>query len=264
MRLRHALADENIPFDMKKFSPHITIIRKADGISADKGAEMGKQNNRCVNRYLIVMVLTVLIISLCSCATGNEEVPETKEGDLLLVIDMQNAYTEEGPWTCPKMDQAAENIIKLIESESFGDIIFTRFDAPAEPVGTWCDYNEINRDVNESEYLNRIIDSLQQYTDIYPVYSKSTYSSMTIPEVKKAAQECIERGDSVVLTGVVSECCVIATAIDAVDMGCPVIYITDACAGADDEYEDAAVKIVSVVDYVQTKIMDTATYLSNS
>ena len=29
-RIRHALADNGIPFDKKKFSPHITILRKAD------------------------------------------------------------------------------------------------------------------------------------------------------------------------------------------------------------------------------------------
>ena len=29
-RLRHALADRNIPFDRKRFSPHITLIRKAE------------------------------------------------------------------------------------------------------------------------------------------------------------------------------------------------------------------------------------------
>lgn len=28
-RLRHALADRNIPFDRKRFSPHITLLRKA-------------------------------------------------------------------------------------------------------------------------------------------------------------------------------------------------------------------------------------------
>ena len=34
-RLRRALADAGIPFDRKKFSPHITIIRKADGSLSD-------------------------------------------------------------------------------------------------------------------------------------------------------------------------------------------------------------------------------------
>ena len=30
-RIRHALAENNIPFDRKRFSPHITLIRKATG-----------------------------------------------------------------------------------------------------------------------------------------------------------------------------------------------------------------------------------------
>jgi 2'-5' RNA ligase len=34
-RLRRALAEADIPFDKKKFSPHITIIRRADGSLAD-------------------------------------------------------------------------------------------------------------------------------------------------------------------------------------------------------------------------------------
>ena len=38
-RLRRALADEGIPFDRKKFSPHITIIRRADGKLSEEAAE---------------------------------------------------------------------------------------------------------------------------------------------------------------------------------------------------------------------------------
>ena len=34
-RLRQALAEAGIPFDRKKFSPHITIIRRADGRLSD-------------------------------------------------------------------------------------------------------------------------------------------------------------------------------------------------------------------------------------
>ena len=34
-RLRRALAEAGVPFDRKKFSPHITIIRKADGTLTD-------------------------------------------------------------------------------------------------------------------------------------------------------------------------------------------------------------------------------------
>ena len=38
-RLRRALAEEDIPFDRKKFSPHITIIRRAHGRLEDVPAE---------------------------------------------------------------------------------------------------------------------------------------------------------------------------------------------------------------------------------
>ena len=200
-----------------------------------------------------------LAANLISYAKKREA--QEKSSDLLLVIDMQNAYTEYGSWPCPHMEQAAENIISLIESGKFGQIIFTRFDAPSNPVGTWKAYNMINQAVNEDFFLNDIIPELKPYTDSYPLYSKSTYSSLTVPEIQKAVEACIARGGSVVLTGVVSECCVLATAFQAIDMGCPVIYITDACAGSSDELEESVVNVLSGLEYVQTTILDTDGYL---
>lgn len=38
-RLRRALADAGIPFDKKKFSPHITIIRRASGALSKEAAD---------------------------------------------------------------------------------------------------------------------------------------------------------------------------------------------------------------------------------
>lgn len=38
-RLRRALSDAGIPFDRKKFSPHITIIRRAEGSLSDVPSE---------------------------------------------------------------------------------------------------------------------------------------------------------------------------------------------------------------------------------
>ena len=38
-RLRRALAEADIPFDKKKFSPHITIIRRANGALSREAAE---------------------------------------------------------------------------------------------------------------------------------------------------------------------------------------------------------------------------------
>ena len=39
-RLRRALAEEGIPFDRKKFSPHITLIRRAEGRLSDESKDV--------------------------------------------------------------------------------------------------------------------------------------------------------------------------------------------------------------------------------
>ena len=207
-----------------------------------------------------VFLCAMLTVVFCFASAGAEQAG----GDLLLVIDMQNAYTAEGPWTCPNMARATEQIAALIESGQFSEIVFTRFDAPVDPVGTWKDYNVINREVNEDEWLNEVVPQLALYLEKYPVVSKSTYSSMTVPEIQAAAERCIARGGSVVLTGVVSECCVLSTAFQAIDMGCPVVYITDACAGCSDDLEAAVINVLAGLDYVQTTILDTAGYLTKA
>ena len=207
-----------------------------------------------------VFLCVLLTVVFCFTSAGAEQAG----GDLLLVIDMQNAYTAEGPWTCPNMGRATEQIIALIESGGFSEIVFTRFDAPQDPVGTWKDYNVINKEVNEDEWLNEVVPQLAPYLEEYPMVSKSTYSSMTVPEIQAAAERCIARGGSVVLTGVVSECCVLSTAFQAIDMGCPVVYITDACAGCSDDLEAAVVSVLAGLDYVQTTILDTAGYLEKA
>lgn len=50
-RIRHALAESSIPFDRKKFSPHITILRKA---SADRIPAVAlKQASMMVDRIVL-------------------------------------------------------------------------------------------------------------------------------------------------------------------------------------------------------------------
>lgn len=209
---------------------------------------------------VFLCAMLTVVFCLASAGAGAEQAG----GDLLLVIDMQNAYTAEGPWTCPNMARATEQIIALIESGRFSDVVFTRFDAPQDPVGTWKDYNVINREVNEDEWMNEMVPELAPYLTQYSVFSKSTYSSMTVPEIREAAEQCTARGGSVVLTGVVSECCVLSTAFETIDLGCPVIYITDACAGCSDDLEAAVVSVLAGLDYVQTTILDTAAYLEKA
>ncbi len=178
--------------------------------------------------------------------------------DLLLVIDMQNVYAKGGQWCCPKAAEAAENIKRLLKGKKDDEVIFTKFMAPKEPMGTWKEYNRINAEVNEDAYANEIMDIFSEDVNRFSVYEKFTYSSFEISEVREAAKNA----DRVILTGVVAECCVLATAFALIDAGVKVIYLTDGTAGIDEETEKATVKVLEGLTYAQVKIMTTQEYLS--
>ena len=178
--------------------------------------------------------------------------------DLLLVIDMQNVYAEGGEWCCPKAAEAATNIKSLLKDKRNDEVIFTKFVSPKNPEGTWKEYNRINREVNEDEYANEIMDVFLEDIKKYPVYEKSTYSSGTVRPVLEAAK----KADRVILTGVVAECCVLATAFTFIDEGIDIIYLSDAVAGIDEKTEDSVIKVLEGLTYAQVKIMTTKEYLS--
>lgn len=178
------------------------------------------------------------------------------ENDLLLVTDMQRVYLKGEKWECLDTEGAAENIKKLIPV-MHDHVIFTEFRASSHPSGTWVKYNEKYRDVNASKELNRIIPSLEEESHHYPLYTKSTYSSMHIPEVKQAAL----KADNVVVTGVIAECCVLFTVFDLIDLGCHVIYVTDAVSGLTEEKEKAAVQTLVGLSPLHVSLMTTKQYL---
>ena len=130
--------------------------------------------------------------------------------DLLLVIDLQNVYTEGQPWACCHIRQAARNIRRLLDAGVCGEVLFTRFVPPAQPEGMW--------------------------RERYPLLDKSVYSSFSIPKVREAAA----RADRVVVTGVVAECCVLSTVLAGIDLGHRMVYLTDAVAGVTPESEAQA------------------------
>ena len=80
---------------------------------------------------------------------------------------------------------------------------------------------------------------------------------MSIPEVRAAA----EAAERVVLTGVVSECCVLSTAFAAIDMGCHVVWLKDAVAGFDRDKERGAELMLEGLSPVHTTLMTTEEYL---
>lgn len=183
-----------------------------------------------------------------------------KDGDLVLITDMQNVYTRGQPWACLDTEGAARRILQVCNAagQSGKDIgiASTIFLPPLQPSGTWCDYNRQYADINADAWMNELIPELQPLVKSHPLYSKSVYSSMQIPELRAMALAA----KRVVLTGVVAECCVLFTAIDLIDMGCKLVYLTDACSGFTKEKEAATELVLQGLSPLHCLLMTAAAY----
>ncbi len=181
-----------------------------------------------------------------------------QENDLLLVTDMQNVYKKNGKWECLNTSLAAQNINLIINSGA-KNVIFTKFIANEKnPKGVWKNYNKTYANVNSDFYANQMIQELSATSKKFPVYTKSVYSSLAIPEVLESAK----KASRVVIAGVVAECCVLSTVFALIDEGIYTIYLSDAVSGLTKEKENATELVLSGLSPLHLKIMNTKEYLS--
>lgn len=180
--------------------------------------------------------------------------------DLLIVIDFQNVYLPGNPWACPNTMQAAANTCALIDSGKIDSVIFTRFIAPEQPTGTWQDYNTEYATINADPYLCDMIEPVKPYLAQYPLYDKSVYTSMQIPQIRKAAAQA----DRVLIAGVVAECCVLATLMESIDCGFKTVYLTDCIAGQSDTHEASVRLIAESLAPMHTEVLTSQEYLAQT
>lgn len=140
--------------------------------------------------------------------------------DLLLVIDMQNVYLPGSPWACEGIVEASQYIEKIIPS--FNHVVFTLFRPPESPKGQWCEYNRINQKIDEDEWMNEPLSIFKPYMNQRNTYFKSTYAFH---------HPILEDYDTIYITGVVAECCVLSTIFSLIDEGKKVIILEPGIAG---------------------------------
>ena len=162
------------------------------------------------------------------------------ENDLLLVIDMQNVYLPENEWACPRMKECISYITDLLTSFPKNQIAFTSFMASKTPIGVWKKYNEINTDINDSVWRNDYVSELKPFLTKENFFTKSTYSCSG----NKALMNKIKNYNNIYVTGVVAECCVLATVYDLIDLGKKVFYLKRGIAGECEEKENQVIHIL--------------------
>jgi nicotinamidase-related amidase len=156
----------------------------------------------------------------------------------LVGVDYPHVFGDpDSPWTTPRFHEIRPRIRALVDG--FGDrVVWTRFIAPAEPVGAWREYYEqypFALQPPDAE-LYRLVEDPGDH----PVVSVTTFG--------KWGPDLVELVGSGPLTvaGVATDCCVLSTVLLAADAGVPVRLVTDACAGSDDANHRKALEVMDL------------------
>jgi nicotinamidase-related amidase len=158
----------------------------------------------------------------------------------LVVVDLQRVFADPGsPWTTPRFEEVRPRIRRLVEAFD-GCVVFTRFLAPAEPVGAW------------REYYDTFPFALQPpdaplYELVEDPGSAKVLAATTFGKWGPDLAEIVGSGPLTV-AGVATDCCVLSTVLPAADAGVPVRVVTDACAGSTDEDHDRALRLMSLYE----------------
>jgi nicotinamidase-related amidase len=155
----------------------------------------------------------------------------------LVLIDLQRIFADpESGWATPDFDRVIEPTKQLIDLFT-PDVVFTRFVAPEKPVGSWVTYYEQYPFALQSPDADdyQLVDEFKGA----PTLDKTTFGAWG-PELANV----VGTGGHLVLGGVTTDCCVIATALAAVDAGVYVQVVEDACAGSDEASHRKAIDIM--------------------
>ena len=163
-----------------------------------------------------------------------------------LSVDMQRMFAEETAWHAPWTARVLPRIERLVAA--FPErTIFTRFVPPRSPAaatGAWRRYYEHWSEMTLDRIdpgLVELVPALARFVPPATVVDKGEYSSFRAPALEPLLRA---RGiESLIVTGVETDVCVLATILAAVDAGYHVIVPTDAICSSSDETHDALLKL---------------------
>ncbi len=161
-------------------------------------------------------------------------------GPLLVVVDMQRVFGEpSSPWATPAFGSIVEPIDRLVLA-SHDRVVFTRFIVPEEPKGSWANYYGLWEFARQPG-SKPMFDLVEPWASSGVRTIEAATFSKFGPEMAALAGPSRE----IVVCGVTTDCCVIATVIDALDAGMHVRVVADACAGVDDDAHEQALAIMA-------------------
>ncbi|MEI6254924.1 MAG: isochorismatase family cysteine hydrolase, partial [Mycobacteriaceae bacterium] len=174
----------------------------------------------------------------------------------LVAIDLQNVFASPSSgFFTPKFADAAAVIEHMIPV--FGDrVIFTRFVAPAHPVGAWVSFYE--------EWPFALVAESDPIYDLVAPFGESARATVTETTFRKwgaGLERALGDSSEMVLAGIATDFCVLSTALAAADAGVRVSVVADACAGSTDANHQLALDVMALYGPLIT-ITDSASVLA--
>jgi nicotinamidase-related amidase len=144
----------------------------------------------------------------------------------LVVVDMQRVFADAGSaWATPGYASASAGVRRLLPAFA-GRAVFTRFVAPAEPVGAWIPYYR-----DWPDQLRPADDPIWGLTPELDPGDAPIVTASTFGKWGRDLAAATGDAEHLVVTGVSTDCCVLSTALAAADAGRFVTVPADACAG---------------------------------
>ena len=149
---------------------------------------------------------------------------------LHVVVDMQRVFAEATDWHVPALADVVAPILALVGTHP-RETVFTRFMTPSSiesATGDWQRFYARWQSVLRDRMEAALFDLMEPFAGFVPpaeVCDKTTFSAFASADfVASLARRGVQ---TLVLSGVETDVCVLATALDAVDRGLHVVLATD-------------------------------------
>jgi nicotinamidase-related amidase len=178
-----------------------------------------------------------------------------------LCIDMQRIFAEQTEWHTPTLFDIVPNIARIVEAKP-RHTIFARFIVPQTPDaanGSWRTYYRRWSSLTGARMdpgLIELVEPLAGLARNEEILDKPTYSLFGENGLEERLKA--RNADTLIVTGVETDVCVLATVFDAVDRGYHTIIVRDAVTSSSIESHQATMDLLLPRFPQQIVMADTA------
>lgn len=198
---------------------------------------------------------------MSTSAAPNKHPPVPGSNAVHLCIDMQRLFGADGIWPTPWMPRVLPVVAALVQ-HCPQRTVFTRFIPPQtadDMPGMWRRYYKRWKSATRECIDPGLIEldpALARYVPPAAVVDKSRYSAFSASDLLPFLTA--RKVDTLIISGSETDVCVVASVLDAVDLGFRTIVVRDAICSSSDAGHDALMTLYETRFSEQIEIADAA------